>query len=164
MSSKQNKKSSQWTSGSNRNFKLLHQSLTISEINFKKQTIIGSTELTVLPLTNTGKLWRLPLNCKQCRILRVTVNGSHKANNSYVDPTLSICPPETKKRNLEYYDTCHYDAIQSCDSDCSSSAGELIIKIPKAAYDSFGAFGENCFTAEIPFSVVVQSYSHTLLQ
>ena len=40
MSSKQNKKSSQWTSGSNRNFKLVHQSLTISEINFKKQTII----------------------------------------------------------------------------------------------------------------------------
>ena len=38
MSSKQKK--SQWTSGSSRNFKLLHQSLTISEINFKKQTIL----------------------------------------------------------------------------------------------------------------------------
>ena len=30
-------------------------------------------------------------------ILRVLVNGTHKANNSYVDPTLSICPPDTKK-------------------------------------------------------------------
>ena len=34
-------------------------------------------------------------------ILRVTVNGSHKANNSYVDPTLSICPPDTKKWVLD---------------------------------------------------------------
>ena len=46
------------------------------------------------------------------------------------------------RRNLEFYDVYHYDAIQSCDSDCASSAGELIVKIPKAAYDSLGAFGE----------------------
>ena len=98
-------KKGQWTSGSSRTFKLLHQSLTISDINFKKQTIFvshlpsardclvvctyefavfmkvmmgksiltpqGCTELTVLPLTNTGKMWRLPLNCKQCRILLI---------------------------------------------------------------------------------------------
>ena len=57
----------------------------------------GNTELTVLPLTPTGKLWRLYLNCKQCRILRVLVNGKLSANYSYVDPTLSICPPDTKK-------------------------------------------------------------------
>lgn len=59
----------------------------------------GYTELTVLPLTNTGKLWRLPLNCccRQCRILRVTVNSSHNANYSYSDPALCICPPDTKK-------------------------------------------------------------------
>ena len=48
------------------------------------------------------------------------------------------------RRNLEFYDTCHYDAIQSCDSDCASSAGELIVKIPKSCYDSMGAFGECC--------------------
>lgn len=134
-------------SSSGRTFKLIHQSLTISDVNFRKQTIIvslnivghiytwrpgwggggwgvlsvwrwgrdtgggvskgatsisslqGYTELTVLPLTNTGKLWRLPLNCcgRQCRILRVTVNSSHNANYSYSDPALCICPPDTKK-------------------------------------------------------------------
>ena len=37
----------------------------------------------------------------------------------------------TCRRNLEYYDMCHHEAIQSCDSDCAASAGELIVKIPK---------------------------------
>ena len=37
---------------------------------------------------------------------------------------------------------CHTEAVQSCDSDYNSSGGELIIKIPKAAYDSLGTFGE----------------------
>ena len=52
------------------------------------------------------------------------------------------CTHVACRRNLEYYDTCHYDAVQSCDSDCVSSGSELIIKIPKAAYDGLGAFGE----------------------
>ena len=79
------------------------------------------------------------------------------------------------RRNLEYYDTCHYDAIQSCDSDCASSAGELIIKIPKATYDSLGTFGENylhllkfCvlpfpyFPCKYMYTVYVWSYVCTL--
>ncbi len=37
---------------------------------------------------------------------------------------------------------CHHEAIQSCDSDCSASAGELIVKIPKDTYDSSGRYGE----------------------
>ena len=66
----------------------------------------GSTQLTVLPLTATGKLWRLYLNCKQCRILSVMVNGTLNANFSYVDPTLSICPPDTKKWDLSNIHVC----------------------------------------------------------
>ena len=54
------------------------------------------TELTLTPVTSTGKLWKLHLNCKQCRILRITVN-SVKANYSYMDPTLMFCPPDSKK-------------------------------------------------------------------
>ena len=57
----------------------------------------GSTELTLLPLTSSGKLWKVTLNCKQSRILRVTVENQYSAKYSYVDPLLSVCPPETKK-------------------------------------------------------------------
>ncbi|XP_019854461.1 PREDICTED: transcription initiation factor TFIID subunit 2-like [Amphimedon queenslandica] len=115
-----------------RPFKLLHQVLNLSEFNFKKQVIRGSTELTVLPTTATNKLYKLPLNCKQCRILKVTINESRKGNFTYVDPTLSICPPDTKKRNLEYYSTCLTDAIKSC--DYREGNGELVIKIPRDVY------------------------------
>ena len=49
------------------------------------------------------------------------------------------------RRNLEYYDSCHYDTVQSVDSDSRASAGELVIKIPKSAYDSLGPFGEQFY-------------------
>lgn len=42
-----------------------------------------------------------------------------------------LCVYLLYRRNLEYYDMCHHEAIQSCDSDCAASAGELIVKIPK---------------------------------
>ena len=40
------------------------------------------------------------------------------------------------RRNLEFYDSCHHAKVKSCDSDCSSNAGELIVKIPKDAYSA----------------------------
>ena len=57
----------------------------------------ANTELTVLPLTSTGKVWKVNLNCKQCRILGITVNGQHVANYSYADATLRVTPLESKK-------------------------------------------------------------------
>jgi len=45
--------------------------------------------------------------------------------------TSTTCHLLDCRRNLEYYDMCHHEAIQSCDSDCAASAGELIVKIPK---------------------------------
>ena len=45
--------------------------------------------------------------------------------------TITMCHLLDCRRNLEYYDMCHHEAIQSCDSDCAASAGELIVKIPK---------------------------------
>ncbi|KAL5486751.1 hypothetical protein EMCRGX_G019270 [Ephydatia muelleri] len=118
-----------------RPFKLTQQILTISDVNFKKQTILGSTELTILPLV--AKLTKLSLNCKQCRILSITIDGIYSnVDYSYVDPTLAVCAPESKKRNLDYFDLCHYDCIQSCDSDLQATAGELVIKIPRDVLDN----------------------------
>eukprot|EP00731_Ephydatia_muelleri_P018688 Em0011g728a len=123
-----------------RPFKLTQQILTISDVNFKKQTILGSTELTILPLV--AKLTKLSLNCKQCRILSITIDGIYSnVDYSYVDPTLAVCAPESKKRNLDYFDLCHYDCIQSCDSDLQATAGELVIKIPRDVLDNLAWSG-----------------------
>ena len=57
------------------------------------------------------------------------------------------------RRNLEYYDSCHYDTVQSVDSDSGASAGELVIKIPKSAYDSLGPFGESLIVCSKLFTL-----------
>lgn len=117
-------------------FKLAHQVLNITEINFKKHYLQGWTELTVEPQTSSGRLLRVSLNCKQCRILKVSVNGVRAQNYSYIDPMLSICPQESEKRNLEYFDACHFEGVASCDIEWSLGNGELIIKVPKEISDS----------------------------
>lgn len=130
----------------------MHQNVVISDINFKRQVIRGYTELTIEPTTPNNKIWKLPLNCKQCRILSVTINSTRKGDFTYVDPTLCICPPDTKKRNLEYYRSCHSDAIWSCDSDASNN-GELIIKIPRNTYDLSMILDGNPLKIMIEFSL-----------
>lgn len=135
-----------------RPFKLTQQILTINEVNFKKQTILGSTELTILPLVT--RLTKLTLNCKQCRILSITIDGAYSnVDYSYVDPTLAVCAPESKKRNLDYFDLFHYESVQSCDSDMLSTAGELVIKIPRDVLDSFSRSDGRYLKVFIEFSL-----------
>ena len=38
------------------------------------------------------------------------------------------------RRNLEFYEASLYEAVMSCDSDCVSRGGELIVKVPRDAY------------------------------
>lgn len=40
------------------------------------------------------------------------------------------------RRNLEYFDACHFEAVASCDMEWSLGNGELVIKVPKEIYDS----------------------------
>ena len=47
-----------------------------------------------------------------------------------------------RRRNLEYYDTCHNEKVRSCDSDSAPNQGELTIKIPKDTYSVSGLLGE----------------------
>ena len=43
------------------------------------------------------------------------------------------------RRNLEYYSSCLSDAVKSCDYD--NNGGELLIKVPRDAYDAVASFG-----------------------
>lgn len=136
-----------------RQFKVLSQGVLLGDINFRKRSLTGCTELSVLPLTSTGRLWRLTLNCKQCRILHVTVNGVHSANFSYADPLLSVCPPDSKKRSLEFFVACHQEAVRSCDNECVATGGELIVKIPKDVYSTPGLNDWKPLQISIDFSL-----------
>ena len=57
----------------------------------------GTTELTLQPLSGTGKVWKINLNCKQCRVLHISVNDVHTASFSYADATLRVTPVDSKK-------------------------------------------------------------------
>lgn len=107
-------------------FKLCHQVLCITNINFQRQSLIAFTELTIIPLRND--LRKIKLNCKQCRIYKICVNDSFEASFTYNDPTLEICQGETKQRNLDFFSTSHLNAVNSVDSDRGN--GEICIRIP----------------------------------
>ncbi|XP_074635589.1 transcription initiation factor TFIID subunit 2-like isoform X2 [Acropora palmata] len=122
------------SSESPRNFKLLHQTLCITSIDFKRKCLFGYVELKILPLTTN--LTRLKLNYKQCRIMRVCIrderrSGEHDwydAGFQLDDPGRVICS-DNKKRNLDYFLSCLQSAVNSVDPE--TGGGELVIRIPK---------------------------------
>lgn len=114
-----------------RNYKLLHQILCISSIDFDSQTLFGYTELAVLPLTTNMRSIRL--NCsKQCRINRITVQETIDAAYVHDDPFVQM------QKNLNDLDS----AVRSVDVlrenftktaslvDADQGGGELLIKFP----------------------------------
>ena len=78
---------------------LLHLSTSINDVKLYDSTHCtqGTTELTLQPLSGTGKVWKINLNCKQCRVLHISVNEAHTASFSYADATLRVTPADSKK-------------------------------------------------------------------
>lgn len=67
----------------------LHQLLAITDVDFANQRIIGYTELQLKLLqTDVREIY---LNCKQCKIFRVTIDDEFDAEFSLVDPLLNVC-------------------------------------------------------------------------
>ncbi|XP_038057385.1 transcription initiation factor TFIID subunit 2-like [Patiria miniata] len=112
-----------------RPFRLNHQILCITGVNFQRKSIIGYVELHLLPLRSGVN--RIFLNSKQCRIYRICINEVWEASFMYSDPSLSICQNETKQRNLDFFSGCHNTATNSVDPNQAN--GELLIKIPQDA-------------------------------
>ncbi|XP_064486844.1 transcription initiation factor TFIID subunit 2-like isoform X2 [Ornithodoros turicata] len=112
-----------------RPYKLSHQVLCITSINFQRQSLIGFVELTLIP-TRTDVRW-IRINCKQCRVYRVRINDQIEAPYQYNDPTLEICQGEVKQRNLDHFSASHSAAVASVNPGLG--CGELSIKIPVEA-------------------------------
>jgi transcription initiation factor TFIID subunit 2 len=138
--SKQKRPQQQTSTASNRTFKVVHQKLVIKDVSFKRECMTGTTELTLQPLSGTGKIWKLNLNCKQCRVLHITVNDIFPASFSYADATLRITSVDSKRRNADFYDASLYEAVMSCDGDCVSGGGELIVRVPRDVYKDYPSF------------------------
>lgn len=112
-----------------RPYKLSHQVLCITSINFQRQSLIGFVELTLI-LTKGDVRW-VRINCKQCRVYRVRINDQCEAPYHYNDPTLDICQGETKQRDLDFFSSSHAAAVASVDPGLGN--GELSIRIPTEA-------------------------------
>lgn len=109
-----------------RDFKLAHQVLCIQEFNFENESIVGYVDMLFHPLV--PDLRKVKINCKQCSIHRVVVNGVWEADVSYNDPILEICPNDNKLRTFDYFQACHSAAVLAVDAD--SGNGELSVKLP----------------------------------
>ncbi|XP_046544224.1 transcription initiation factor TFIID subunit 2-like [Haliotis rubra] len=113
-----------------RPYKISHQTLCITAINFEKQSLIGYVELSLYP--QKPDLRRLKINSKQCRIYRVCINDTWEAAFLYNDPTLEICQGDAKQRNLDFFQNCHLSAMTAVEAD--NANGEVTIRLPQEAF------------------------------
>ncbi|CAH1772868.1 unnamed protein product [Owenia fusiformis] len=113
-----------------RQYRLAHQTLCITGFNFNTKSYVGYTELTIHPLRQD--LRRIKLNCKQCKIYRVSVNDKWEIPFLYNDPTLEAVQGEGKTRNLDTYMNAYNDAV--CSVDASVGSGEITLRLPNEAF------------------------------
>jgi len=112
-----------------RPYKLTHQLLCITSINFQRKALMGYVELMLHP---QGDLKTVRVNCKQLRIHKVCVN-SYEASFQYQDPSLDLTQRDAKSRNLEFLSACHLSAVESVDPDIGCH-GEVTICLPSEVH------------------------------
>uniref|UniRef100_A0A0A9Y392 Transcription initiation factor TFIID subunit 2 n=3 Tax=Lygus hesperus TaxID=30085 RepID=A0A0A9Y392_LYGHE len=114
-----------------RPFKVAHQIVSLTGINFQRKSIIGCVEITILPLKDS--LRTIKLNAKQCRIYRVSLNDTIEAPFQYFDPFLDITHDNEldARRSLDFFSSAHLAAALQTDPD--NASGELVITIPPEA-------------------------------
>ncbi len=121
-----------------RQFKVLQQLLCISAVDFEKKSLLGYTELTIIPLKS--ELEKIFLNCGwEVRIYRVTVDD-FEAKFNRRDPMGSFLSENDKeRRDLKFFSEKFYQTALQLDSD-QLNGGELEIEIPFAVVDSVQEF------------------------
>lgn len=110
-----------------RPFKLSHQVLCVTSINFARKALMGYVELLIQP--RRSDLRTIKVNSKQSRICKVCVNDT-EATFQYHDPSLDLTQRDPKARNLEFLRNCHSAAVDIVDPD-TGYHGEVTIKLPQ---------------------------------
>lgn len=78
-------------------------------------------------ISQRDDLKKIKLNCKQCKIFRVTINNID-CTFTYNDPTLEICQFDSK-RSLDVLSSSHLSTLNNVDPDRGN--GEIIIQVPQ---------------------------------
>ena len=112
--------------GTEEDYEVQHQLVSISSVNFARKSISGFTELTISPQSDV--ITYISLNCQQTRIYNVTVD-SQEVKFTHEDPFKQICS-DPSKRKLDYFLTKYQQAILKNDYDYKNQ-GELRIEIPR---------------------------------
>ncbi|KAF5402510.1 Transcription initiation factor TFIID subunit 2 [Paragonimus heterotremus] len=138
-----------------RGFRLAHQNLCITHIDFEQRFLVGFTQLIIWPIAPS--LRKIYLNCRQCRIHRVLLEAVDSKSDVFEhghsgttfkwagsknfrlpapmdlpvvhnDPSLEICKRDTKLRTLDSFQRRYTSVIEQTDPD--KEAGEVTIRIP----------------------------------
>ena len=112
-----------------RNITVIHQILSIADIDFESECIYGYTELTIASAQPDLEINTINLNCKQCKLYCVVFNGSVEAQTyEYCDPSLiKPCNDETK-RDLQ--SLLYQDEYGRLSVDADEGNGEMCITVP----------------------------------
>lgn len=111
-------------------YKLTHQKLCVTSLNFARQTLIGTTILHLRVDTanvTSSALRVIKLNAKQLRILKLTVDDVI-ADFQYRDPSLDLMQRSPQSRDLQSLNSRHLAAIEDVDADLGR--GEVTIEVP----------------------------------
>ncbi|CAB3360242.1 Hypothetical predicted protein [Cloeon dipterum] len=118
-----------------RHFKLSHQLVSLTGINFQRQSIIGYSELTIIPLKDN--LRYIYLNAKQIRVYKILLNNTYEVQFQYFDPFLEVYQTDENndKKSLDNFSPAHLKAAQATDSD--RGLGELLLLFPEETWPLF---------------------------
>ncbi|XP_074642286.1 transcription initiation factor TFIID subunit 2-like isoform X2 [Tubulanus polymorphus] len=120
-----------------RPYRLAHQTLCLTGVNFENKSLVGYVEMQLHPMKTD--LRRIKINCKQCRIYRISINDFKVEQFLYNDPALEICQGDIKQRNLDFFESCHATAVSTVDPNKTN--GEITIRIPPDVFPCISGLG-----------------------
>ncbi|XP_062509199.1 transcription initiation factor TFIID subunit 2-like isoform X2 [Corticium candelabrum] len=143
---KRSRKCNEWQ----RQFRLIHQKLCISHVNFQKKAIAGFTELSLLAINSTLSV--VHLNSRKLRITGIGACCNDKQFDvqcELQDPLDSVYSRDNEKRSLDYYTACYKTTLNSVDADVGM--GELFVYLPGALQEEIQCSESGMFTLKVMF-------------
>ena len=77
-----------------RHYKVVHELVSLTGVNFVRKSVVGFVEISLLPSKESLK--HIRLNAKQCKVYRVVLNNQIEAPFQYCDPMLEIVDKDSK--------------------------------------------------------------------
>lgn len=126
-------------------FSVLHQKVEL-DIDLLRRSLTGKTELTINPHSKDLRVFRL--NCRQCEIRSLTINGKSASSAPYIDPYKNATLPWDAGVHQ------HHMLRRKLEGQLKDPPEEeLIVNLPKNfkidELDPFSAEGQNIIVAKV---------------